>query len=335
MKSVTRLLLALVALVAAHAAAPPHARAQGAHALEGRVRLPNGAQPAAPVKVTLTLGGRRIQETFTDLSGRFNFAGLARGNYRLTAEGDGRTFETTTVEAELSGFGSGSQSYTQNIQLAPKSSPRPAPAPAAAVSLEELDPGVPERARSLYRQAVREAAADKPEQAVKLFNEAVAAHPNFYAAHLALAEQHARLQRYGDALASYRKAGELKPDRPDPYVGVGVTLVSLKRYEEAVALLGGVIDLDKNLAAVYLPLGFAEMMTGRHTEAEKHLLRALELSNPPLAHIYLANVYEQLGRHERAVHHLQTYLKENPDSPQADSVRGAVAKLLKKTGDKK
>src|SRR5947209_5902747 len=95
------------------------ARAQGVNSLEGRVMLPSGAQPAQSVRVTLTQSGRPIYETFTDLSGRFNFSGLRAGTYQLTAEGDGQTFETTSVSVEVGTFG-GAQTLTQNIQLRPK-----------------------------------------------------------------------------------------------------------------------------------------------------------------------------------------------------------------------
>ena len=93
--------------------------AQGAHTLQGKVVAPNGSQPTAPGKVILTLNGRRIYETFTDLSGRFTFTALARGNYQLTAEGDGQTFETTYVYAEVVAYGSAPQFFTQDIQLRP------------------------------------------------------------------------------------------------------------------------------------------------------------------------------------------------------------------------
>ncbi len=321
----------LACLLLALAAAP--AAAQGAHTLEGRVVLPGGTQPTSPVKVTLTLSGRRIHEAFTDLSGRFVFNGLRPGAYQLTAEGDGLTFETTTVRAELTGFGAMSQSFTQNVQLRAKAGA--ALPPPGTVSAEEFDPDVPERARALYRQGARSAAEGKPEQAAKQFREAADAHPTFYAAHLALGDQYAKLLRHDEALASYRKAGELKPDRAAPYVGAGVALVGQKRYEEAIRLLRGVVEVDKNLAAPYLSLGYAEMMTGELRAAEEHLLRALELGKPPVAHVYLANVYEQLGQFAKAVEHLQTYLKENPGAPQAASVRGAVEKLRAKMKDKK
>ncbi|HYY94078.1 MAG TPA: tetratricopeptide repeat protein [Pyrinomonadaceae bacterium] len=306
-------------------------RAQGQTTLEGRVMLPSGMQPTQSVRVVLTQSGRPVYETFTDLSGRFNFPGLRAGTYQLTAEGDGQTFETTSVTFDIaSTLG---QTLTQNIQLRPKAGA--AVPPAATVAAEEIDPDVPEAAREKYRQGVKSAAEKKPEQAVKLLQEAVAAHARFYAANLALAEQLSKLQRYDEALAAYRRAGQLKPDRPEPYVGVGITLVSQKRYDEGIKMLRGVLEVDKDLPAPYLSLGYAEMMTGDYKSSEEHLLRALELARPALAHVYLANVYEQTGEFSKAVSQLQSYLKENPNSPQADAVRAAIEKLKKKAKDKK
>ncbi|HEX6185770.1 MAG TPA: tetratricopeptide repeat protein [Pyrinomonadaceae bacterium] len=325
-----RLALACLALLLLTASAR-EARAQG-YTLEGRVALPSGAQPAQPVRVTLTLSGRRLFETFTDLSGRFEFSGLRSGTYRLTAEGDGRLFETTSVEVEISSVGGGTQVYA-NIQLTPKSGANTTQA--SSVTVEELDPSVPERAREKYRQGIRSAADGKAEQAVKLFAEAVAAHERFFVARMALAEQLYKLKRYDEAAAAYRKASELEPDRAGPYVGVGVTLVAQGRYEEGIRLLRGVVELDKDLPAPYLSLGYAEMMVGDYAAAEGHLRRAVELGRPPLARVYLANVYEQTGDPARAAAQLEAYLKENPDSPQKEGVRAALDKLRKKAKEKK
>ena len=96
--------------------------------LEGKVISPSGSQPANPVRVKLTFNGRAIHETFSDLSGRFSFPGLVRGRYQLTAEGDGATFETTTVYADVSAFGAGTQSFFQDIHLRPLK-PKPAQQP--------------------------------------------------------------------------------------------------------------------------------------------------------------------------------------------------------------
>src|SRR5690349_21755542 len=69
----------------------------GNNVLQGKVVTPSGTQPTAPVRVKLTFNGRSINETFTDLSGRFSFPGIGAGTYQLTAEGDGVNFETTTI----------------------------------------------------------------------------------------------------------------------------------------------------------------------------------------------------------------------------------------------
>src|SRR5689334_3825202 len=87
----------------------------GANVLSGRVITPSGTQPNAPVRVKLTFSGRPINETFTDLSGRFSFPGIGSGTYQLTAEGDGVNFETTSVSADVTAFGSAPQSFTQDI----------------------------------------------------------------------------------------------------------------------------------------------------------------------------------------------------------------------------
>jgi tetratricopeptide (TPR) repeat protein len=189
---------------------------------------------------------------------------------------------------------------------------------------------VPDEAKEKYRQGLKSAAENKPEQAVRALQEAVKAHASFYAANMALAEQLSKLKRYEEALAVYRKASELKPESADPYVGVGVTLVSQGRYEEGIKLLRGVIEVDKNLPGPYFSLGYAEMQTGDYEAAREHLLRALELGRPALAHVYLANVYEQTGKYAEAVAQLEAYLKENPDSPQREAVRAAIDKLRKK-----
>lgn len=309
------------------------ARAQSGNTLQGRLLLPSGNPPPNPVRVTLTLSGRRLYETFTDLSGRFSFSGLAKGIYEINAEGDGTTFETTSARAEVVSFGSAPQMFTQNVQLRLKKGA--GESRAGVVSAEEFDADVPEAARAQYRKGAGQAIDDKPAEAIKHFEAAVRAHPKFYAAHLALGEQQNKLRRYDEAIAAYRSAGELKPERADPYVGIGIALVNLKRFDEAIKLLRRLVELDQNLAAPYLSLGYAEMMIGDYRPAEEHLLRAIELGSPAVARVYLANVYEQLDEPAKAVEHLQAYLKQNPQTPNAESVRGAVEKLRKKLKDKK
>ena len=309
--------------------------AQGQHALQGKVELPNGAAPANSVKVTLTFNGMRVYETFTDLSGRFSFSGLRRGSYQLTAEGDGQTFETTRVDAEVNAYGSAPQIFTQNIQLRFK--PGKSTLPAAVTSVEELDANVPARAREEYDKGIKDSGNNKPENAVKHFQEAITLYPQFYSAHVAIAEQYAKLKRDEEAAQYYRKAIEMKPERAPAYVGLGVMLVKQQKYGEAIAPLRRSLEIEKQSSTPYLFLGLSEMMMGDYQSSETNLLRAHEIGKPVLARIYLANLYSLKGEHERAIEQLKAFLKESPNLPEErqTEIRGVIEKLRKQMASKK
>ena len=314
-------------------AAFQYAFCQSANTLQGKVLLPTGGAPSLSVRVTLTFNGVRVYETFTDLSGRFSFTGLKRGVYQLEAEGDGRTFETTRVRAEVSAFGSAPQSFTQNISLRPLAGK--SVQPADTVSAEVSDPSLPQQARDAYKKGAKRASDDKPEEALKLFEQAIRAAPAFYAAHLAMADQYLKLRRFDDAAASYIKAKEIKPDRAEPLSGLGATLIQQQKYPEALSQLRRVVEMGKQSSATYLYLGLGETMTGDYAAAETDLKRSFELSKAPIARIYLANLYELKGEPHKAIEQLQAFLNENPDAPQAKQVRGAIEKLRKQSGVKK
>lgn len=308
---------------------------QAAHSLQGRVVLPNGAQPPNPVRVTLTFSGKRVHEAFTDLSGRFFFSGLNRGRYQLSAEGDGETFSTTQVEAEVLGFGAGSQTFTQNIQLRVKAGK--SVVTAGVTSVEALDPNLPPRAREQYEKGLKQSRDNNPEKAIKFFEEALAAHPQFYVAHVAVAEQYAKLKRDQEAVAAYQKAIEIKPDRASAYVGIGVMLVRQKRYPEAIPPLRRSLEMDKLSSTPYLFLGLAEMMTGDYQSAEASLLRSYEIGKPALARMYLANLYELKGEPAKAIQQLKSFLEESPNLPdeRRSEIGQAIDKLRKRVDKKK
>ena len=309
------------------------ARAQS-HTLQGKVVLPNGNPPPVSVKITLTYNGRRVHETFTDLTGRFTFGGIGRGVYQLTAEGDGETFETTTTTAEVSGLMNAPQTFTQNIQLRVKAGkvlPR-----ASVVSVDEMNAAIPERARKEYQQGLRRADDNKNEEALKHFQEAVTAYPQFYSAHVAMGDLLAKLKRPDEAVDSYQKALNIDANRADAHTGLGVALLSQKKYAEAVAPLRRAVELEKSSSPPYLYLGLAEMFSGDYESAEAHLLRAYDIGKPPIVHLYLANLYELKGAPAKAIEHLKALLKENPnlnEERKAD-IRQAIEKLQKKVPGK-
>jgi tetratricopeptide (TPR) repeat protein len=303
------------------------------NSLQGKVILPDGTSPPSPVKITLTFNGMRVFETFTDLSGRFNFTGLKRGRYVLIAEGDDRSFETTRTDADISAFGSAPQSFTQNIQLRAKAGS--ALAAAGTASAEPIDASVPQKAREAYQKALKRGQSGKNDEAVKLLREAIETYPQFYSAHVALGEEFDKLKKYPEAEDAYQKALALKNDAPGAHTGLGILLVKQKKYADAVPHLRRSIELDKKSSPAYLALGLAEMMTGDYPSSETNLLRAYELSKPTIAHIYLANLYDLQHQPAKAIEQLEAYLNENPESTNRPQICETIDKLKKQIPKKK
>lgn len=316
------------------AALPSAQGQQGQHSLQGRVRFSDGSAPPNPVKVTLTFNGRRMYETFTDISGRFFFTGLQRGNYQLVAEGDDQTFDTTKVEAEVNAYGSAPQSFTQNIQLRPRAGK--AVSPAAVTSVEAVDANLPARAREEYDRGIKDAGNKKPENAVKHLQEALSVHPQFYSAYVAIADQYMKLKRDAEAAEAYQKAIELKPDRAPAYIGLGMMFVKQKKYSEAIAPLRRSLEINKQSSAPFMFLGLAEMMTGDYQSSEANLLRAYDIGKPALVRMYLANLYDLKGEPAKAIEQLQAFLKESnlPQERQIE-IREVIEKLKKQMANKK
>src|SRR5262245_45871150 len=257
------------------------AAAQNAtNVLQGRVITPNGQQPTTPVKVRLTFNGRLIYETFSDLSGRFTFPGLQPGVYRLTAEGDGRSFETTSVTAEVSAFGRAGQTITQDITLRPivlKGITQPG-------VINAFRQEVPANARLPFEEGMKLADSGKPEEAIDKMRNAVQAFPKYFDAHLQLGNLLLKTGRTADAIAELDLAREINPSDERSYQSFGLLLMGQKNYPVAVAVFGEAERLNptnpmnalmKGTALIHQTTTLAEGDTANRTELLNRADKAL------------------------------------------------------------
>ena len=330
MKKRSRALLCFLAVLCLSAA-------QGAHTLEGKVVMPNGAAPVRPVKVTLTFGGRRIHETFTDLSGNFSFSGISRGTYQLTAEGDGQTFETTSVTAEVSAFGAGSTGFTQNIHLRPKPA---ADTPRAGV-VSAFEQNVPQAAREKLERAKKMAARGEAEPALSLMREAIKIFPDYFEAHLELGNGLLRAGRLDEAIAELDSARQINPSDERSYQSFGLVLMRQKKYPVAVAVFAeaarlnpanGVNQLMRATALIHQASTVDPAAADRAYllgKAEAALAQASGLSDKKLKadHLTMAMFYEMRGERGRAADELEQYLQKNPEARNADAIRETIKGL--------
>jgi len=342
MLSISRTLLAIMFLFGSALVVP----AQGGNTLQGRVVAPNGSQPTNPVRVTLTFNGRRLYETFTDLSGRFSFAGVGAGTYQLTAEGDGQSFVTTSITAQVSAFGAAPQLFTQDIQLRPligKSLQ-----PSGVVS--GFDQPIPKTARQAFDRAMKLGSEGKLDEAIDKMKEAVKEFPDYFEAHLQLGNQLMKSGRLEEALAELDRAREIYAKDERLYQSFGLLLMRQKNYGVAVAVFSEAARLNpanavnlmmKATALIYQAYAMSPSASAGDASDRQHVLaradaaiaEASNLSDKKVKpdHLTLAMFYEMKGEPTRSATELEAYLQENPKARNAGDLRKLIDKLRSTT----
>lgn len=315
---------------------------QGLNTLQGRVITPDGSQPSAPVRVSLTFNGRHLYETFTDLSGRFSFPGLARGTYQLTAEGDGKTFETTTIYAEVAAYGA-PQLFSQDIQLRAVH----AKAVVRAGVVNAFSQNVPKAAQKAFERAEKLTNDGNAVEAEAKLLEAISIFPQFFEAHLALGNHFLKTRAFGKAIAELDKAREVNPNDERLYQSFGLILMQQRNYPVAVAIFGEAARLNPQNPLNEVMRATALIHQASLTDpasvdmktllgqADLALAKAYELGGKDLKvdPLTLALFYELKSEPDRAANELEEYLRKTP-SANAAAIQDEIKRLRTKASEK-
>jgi tetratricopeptide (TPR) repeat protein len=126
--------------------------------------------------------------------------------------------------------------------------------------------------------------------------------PNDAEAHSNLGNALRAVGRLDEAIASYRRALEIRPDLPKLNAIIGNTLSHLGRFADAVASYRRAIELEPRLAETHSNLGNALLNSGHLREAEASCRRALELE-PDFAgaHTNLGNALREQRDYAAAI----------------------------------
>ncbi|HYV11804.1 MAG TPA: tetratricopeptide repeat protein [Pyrinomonadaceae bacterium] len=311
--------------------------AQGGSVLEGRVITPSGTQPNTPVRVKLTFNGRPIHETFTDLSGRFSFPGLKSGTYQLTAEGDGLTFETTAVTADIPAFGGNGQGFTQDIQLRPIIHK---PNTGAGV-VNAFTQNVPAAAKQALDAGLKSAQEGKAPEAIESMRKAIELFPNYFDAHLQLGNVFLKTDQLPEAIAELDKAREINPNDERAYQSFGLLLMKQKNYAVAVAVFAEAARLNpenpvnavmRATALIHQAAGSEDERSHLLSRAEIALSQASTLSENRLKpdSMTMALFYELKGDPERAATELESYMKKTPQLKNSAALAAEIKRLRDK-----
>ena len=315
--------------------------AQGSNVLQGKVVLPSGVQPTNPVRVKLTLNGRPIYETFSDLSGRFSFPGLAGGRYQLTAEGDGVNFETTTIYVDITAFGSSPQGYTQDVQLRPIAH-KPAAQPGVVNAFTQE---VPQAAQDALAQGVKLADEGKMDAAIENMRNAIKIFPDYFDAHLQLGNAFLKVEQFNEAIAELDVARQINPSDERAYQSFGLLLMKQKNFAVAVAVFAEAARLNpanpmnavmRATALIHQAAGATEdrsFLLGRAEVAMSQAATLSENKSKPDS-MTLALFYDLKGEPEKAATELESYLQKNPQLKNSEPLKNEIKRLRDKSGAK-
>jgi tetratricopeptide (TPR) repeat protein len=200
---------------------------------------------------------------------------------------------------------------------------RPQEAIAAFEQAIKLDPSIPAVHYNLamVRYSLKEYPA-----AIASFQQAIRLNPNYYKAWLNLGNVLDDQGEYEKAIASYGRAATIEPDNGQPHLEAGIAFRRQKQYPQALkALQLGSADLN-----VPLDLGIAYYNTEQYRKAIPHYKTVTD-RDPKFAtgYAYLGDAYFRSGQMPEAIAAYEAALKIDPNNSVAQKgLSTARAKTL-------
>ncbi len=174
-------------------------------------------------------------------------------------------------------------------------------------------------ARADFDQAIGYFKAGKFLEAAAQFQGMVDAAPGYDYGQYMLGHCLLRIGRPADAELHFRKAIELRGDKPEYRHGLAVALKDQRRYGMAVAVLSDRTPLvhDPRTAYAFLALrGYLFAALRRWPDAAGDLERAVSLKRDPTLLVLLGKSYFSLGRYDRAAAAFAAAIDGVPGDPQ-------------------
>ncbi len=147
-----------------------------------------------------------------------------------------------------------------------------------ARALELIDRSLasnPRTAAAHYNRANILRDMNRPEDAVRGYDDALTLDPNHVSALINRAAVLRRLERHADALMSYDRAIAVAPNEVNAHHGRGIALGEAGRHVEAVAALDRALALAPGKAEFLISRGHALRSAGRYADAAQDFLQAI------------------------------------------------------------
>jgi len=296
---------------------------EGRFTITGRVYMPDG-RPAANVKVDIdnTDGAKTY---FTNLDGTFQTGSIKAGNYTVSVSMPGLPTERESITIDR-GSPSG-QSYNVALFLRHEGQKK-----GDFYSNNPLFREVPKPALEKFKKGVEKLEKNDSKGAVVLFDEALAAYPNFAPAYHQKGTAYLKSNELDKALEAFVKAVSINPDYFEAKFSVGYVQYLKKNYEVAAAVFDDVLKQKADMPEAQMYLGIS-LFNLKNVDAAETVLKKTVADKAgerlALAHLYLGQIYAQKKKTAEAVSELEKYLELLPKAPNAEKIKAAIADLKK------
>lgn len=147
----------------------------------------------------------------------------------------------------------------------------------------------------------------------------------------------AQADKLDEAVASFRKATELKPDLAEAHINLGLLLLRQGKTDDAESALSKALELKPDetsakeaLANIHFDKAKELLKGDKIDEALERLKRSSELvPDNPFTCYLLGYAYSRKGMKQEAIASFEAFLRLNPDAPQAPKVREILESLKK------
>jgi tetratricopeptide (TPR) repeat protein len=241
----------------------------------------------------------------SDKEGRFIKAGIIPAVYRVTVEKDG--FIPLESQARVR-FG-----FTEEI----------------TIKLQKVPPKL-EEDKNLSK-GIDLFSEGKYDEAIESFKKVVEKFPDNIEGYYNLGLSYLRKGDGDQAISSFEKAAELNPEALPIFQALGEAYFSKGENEKAIESYQQAIKIDPENPGAHYNLGMVYYKLNKTEEALLYFDKCIEFApENSTAHYQAGLASIKVGDFKKAIEHLETFLKLEPNAPEAGQVKAIIEELKKK-----
>lgn len=269
-----------------------------------------------------------IMDTYANHDGQATFTSVVPGNYRLKIEGPG----INEVHSEVFNIGGLERSHMEWVAVTPKeSADNKSPAGGEAmIAASDLD--APPKAKKELQKAMEEFQKSDMKKSEEHLRKAVEIYPKYARGWNNLGVV---LIKEGDrpgAIDAWQKSIDADKKFPSGYLNMARVDMQDKKMPEAANYIAKAFACDPSNPDTLALRASQELLTGQYDKALADAQRVHDMGRTHIADVHLiaGEALIHMNKDSDALKEYATYVKENPDSPNAAKVRQAMAQLQAK-----